>query len=78
MKVLIVYGSIYGNTERIAKAIGGAIIGEVKVFRAGEVNPSELETIDLFIVGSSTQGGRPTPAIRECLCVEERYRDRVC
>ena len=67
MKVLIVYDSVYGNTEKIAKAIGGAIIGEVKVLRVNEVNPSELETIGLLVVGSPTQGGRPTPAIRTLL-----------
>ena len=67
MKVLIVYDSVYGNTEKIAKAIGGAITGEVKVLRADEANPSELRTIDLFILGSPTQGGRPTPAIRDLL-----------
>jgi len=39
------------------------------VLRVGEVNPSELKikTIDLFIVGSPTQGGRPTLAIRDFL-----------
>jgi len=67
MKVLIVYDSVYGNTEKIAKAIGGAITGDVKVFRVGEVNPSEIKTIDLFIIGSPTQGGRPTPAIQDFL-----------
>jgi flavodoxin len=67
MKVLIVYDSVYGNTEKIAKAIGGAITDEVKVLRVDEANPSELKTIDLFIVGSPTQGGRPTPAIRDFL-----------
>ena len=67
MKALIVYDSVYGNTEKIAKSIGGAITGDVKVLRIGEVNPSELESIDLFIVGSPTQGGRPTPAIQDFL-----------
>ena len=67
MKALIVYDSVYGNMEKIAKAIGGAITGDVKVLRVSEVNPSELKTIDLFIVGSPTQGGRPTPAIRDFL-----------
>ena len=67
MKALIVYDSVYGNTEEIARAIGGAIAGEVKVLRAGEVNPSELESIDFLIVGSPTQGGRPTQAIRDLL-----------
>jgi len=69
MKVLIVYDSVYGNTEKIARAIAGAITPSdgVKVLRAGEANPSELASIDLLIVGSPTHGGRPTPAIREFL-----------
>jgi flavodoxin len=67
MKALIVYDSVYGNTEKIAQAIGSAITGEVKVFRPAEVNPSDLESVDLLIVGSPTQGGRPTPAIQDFL-----------
>ena len=67
MKALVVYDSVYGNTEKIAKAIGDAITGEVKVLRVSEANPSELKTINLLIVGSPTQGGRPTPAIQEFL-----------
>lgn len=64
MKVLIVYDSVHGNTEKIARAIGDAIAGEVEVHRAGEVNVSELDTFDLVVVGSPTHGGRPTPTIR--------------
>ncbi len=63
MKILIVYDSIYGNTEEIARAIGEAITGEVKVLRVGEADPSE--TFDLLIVGSPTHGGRPTQAIQD-------------
>ena len=69
MKALIVYDSVYGNTEKIGKAIAGAITpsNEVKVLRAGEADPSELESIDLLIVGSPTQGGKPAPAIQDFL-----------
>jgi flavodoxin I len=67
MKVLIVYDSVYGNTQKIAKAIGAAITGEVKVLRVDEANPSELKTIGLLIVGSPTHGGRPTQVIRDLL-----------
>lgn len=63
MKILIVYDSTYGNTEEIARAIGEAITGEVKVLRVGEADPSE--TFDLLIVGSPTHGGRPTQAIQD-------------
>jgi flavodoxin I len=67
MKALIVYDSVYGNTEKIAKAIGGAIAGEVRVVRVSEVNSAELKTVDFLIIGSPTQGGRPTPAIQDFL-----------
>jgi len=69
MKALVVYDSFYGNTEKIAKAIGAALAppGEVKVLRPGEVNPSGLEAVDLLVVGSPTQGGRPTKAIQDFL-----------
>ena len=69
MKALIIYDSVYGNTEKIARAIAGAMTpsDEVKVLQVGEANPSELESIDLLIVGSPTHGGRPTPAIQEFL-----------
>lgn len=69
MNALIVYDSVYGNTEKIARAIAAALTpsGEVKVLRPGELNPSELQAVDLLIVGSPTQGGRPTPAIQDFL-----------
>jgi flavodoxin len=67
MKTCVVYDSVYGNTEKIAQAIGDAIPGEVTVLRVGEVNPSELKTFDLLIVGAPTHGGRPSPAIQDFL-----------
>ncbi|HEY9205230.1 MAG TPA: flavodoxin domain-containing protein [Candidatus Methanoperedens sp.] len=69
MKVLIVYDTLYGNTEKIARAIAAAITpsNDVKVLRASEVAPSELGPIDLLIVGSPTQNTKPTKAIQEFL-----------
>ncbi len=69
MKALIVYDSKFGNTEKIARAIGEAItpLGEAKVVQVGEANPSELSSIDFLIVGSPTHAGGATPAIKEFL-----------
>jgi flavodoxin len=69
MKTLLVYDSVYGNTEKIARTIAGAIAPSdaVTLLRAGEANPLALAAIDLLIVGSPTQGGRPTPAMQEFL-----------
>ncbi|MQY58626.1 MAG: hypothetical protein GH144_03310 [Clostridia bacterium] len=69
MKALIIYDSKFGNTEKIARAISEAVtpLGEVKILRASQANPSELASIDFLIVGSPTHGGRPTRATKEFL-----------
>lgn len=63
MKAFIIYDSVYGNTEKIAQAIGAGLTGDVNVVRVGDVNASEIKTYDLLIVGSPVHGGRATPAI---------------
>ena len=63
MKAYIIYDSMYGNTQKIAHAIGEGLTGEVKVVSIGEANPSELKTCDLLILGSPVHGGRATPAL---------------
>ena len=67
MKSLIVYDSTYGNTEKIARAIGAALTGDVKVQKAGEVNIAELASYDLLVIGSPTYGGRPMPTVADFL-----------
>ena len=64
MKTLVIYDTLYGCTEKIARAIGGGIEGEVKVVKVGEADAAELGVYDLIIVGSPTQGGRHTRAIQ--------------
>jgi flavodoxin len=64
MKTLVVYDSLFGNTEIIARAIGAAIPGEVGVLRVGRVDAVDLETVDLLIIGSPTHGAMPTEAVQ--------------
>lgn len=63
MKAVVIYDSVYGNTEQIAQAIGAGLAGDARVMRVGDVNASELRSFDLLIVGSPVHGGRATPAI---------------
>ncbi len=67
MKVLLVYDSVYGNTERIAQAIGNVLgaRNEIHVRRVGDVKPTDLANLDLLIVGSPTQRFRATPVIKK-------------
>ena len=66
MKTLVVFDSTYGNTETVAKAIGGSFLGDVKVLRASEA-AGAVAGVDLLIAGAPTNGGRPTPAMVEFL-----------
>jgi flavodoxin len=68
MKALIVYGSVYGNTGKIARAIADGLgeKGEARLARAGKEN-TDIQGIDILVVGSPTQGGRPVPPVQEFL-----------
>ena len=66
MKALVIYDSFFGNTEKVAKAIGGAL-GEpkdVSVSRVSEMNRDLLKDLELLIVGSPTRAFSATPAIK--------------
>lgn len=65
MKVLVVYDSKYGHTEKVAQAIGEAI--EAEVLQVEQVTALDLQWFDLLIVGSPTHGGWPTEGIHGLL-----------
>jgi flavodoxin len=67
MKTMVVYDSVYGNTEIIARAIGEAIPGGAEVVRVGEVQVGELQAVDLLVIGSPTHGAMPTEAAQGLL-----------
>jgi flavodoxin len=66
MKALMVYDSLYGNTEKIAQVIAKVLKQqrEVEVIRVGDMKPEKLRGIELLIIGSPTQQFRPTTAIK--------------
>jgi len=66
MKALVIYESFFGNTEKVAQAIGDALrnLMEVEVCRVSEVKPEQLKEINLLIVGSPTRGFMPSPGIK--------------
>lgn len=69
MKALVLYDSAYGNTARVAEAIAAALAtaGEVTTLRAGEATPAHLQGITTLVVGSPTQGFRPTQPVTHFL-----------
>lgn len=69
MKVLVVYDSVYGNTEKIAQAVGDALqsLGEVQALRTGDVKPEQLAGVKLLVVGAPTHGGMASPTMKAWL-----------
>ena len=61
MKALVVYDSVFGNTEKVAQAMAAAL--EVEARRVGDVRPEQWAGLDLLVVGSPTRAFRPTPAM---------------
>ena len=81
MQVLILYESFFGNTEKIAQAIGESIEGaeEVTVREISTIDPETLEMPDVLIVGSPTRGFRPSQATMDFISrlPESRMLDQM-
>ncbi len=73
MKALVVYDSFFGNTEKIACAIGDAIgdalasQADVLTLRVGDVRPEHLTELNLLVVGSPTRAFSASPATKAWL-----------
>ena len=66
MNTVVVYDSQYGNTERIAQAIADTLraFGQAQAVRVDPAHLVSFQGVDLLIVGSPTQGFRPTLAMQ--------------
>ncbi len=54
MKVIIVYGSTTGNTERAAELIGENVTHDATVVNVNDVNLDDIKAADLVLFGAST------------------------
>ena len=64
MKALIIYDSVFGNTEKIAAAMAEGIKKcKAEVLHFKDADPDKLAGLSLLIIGSPTQGYRPTSEI---------------
>ena len=73
MNALIVYESVFGNTEKVACAIGAAIgaafgsQGKVATLPVSQVTTEKVRGLDFLVVGSPTRSLRPTEAVAKFL-----------
>jgi flavodoxin len=90
MNALVVYESQFGNTEKVALAIAGALraFGQAQAVHIDQAHPIELQGVDMLVVGGPTQSYGATKGIRAFLekipptrlrglslaCFDTRYR----
>lgn len=93
MNTLVIYDSHYGNTKRIAQAIADTLhaFGQAQAVHVDPDRSFKFQGVDLLILGSPTQGFRPTPAMQFLLetvspaslsglavaCFDTRFRGRL-
>lgn len=65
MKALIVYDSMYGNTEKIAMAVGQGLGDSAKIVRSIDMTPEDMQDLNLLVVGSPVHGGRASEKMQE-------------
>nr|WP_319474163.1 flavodoxin family protein [uncultured Sphaerochaeta sp.] len=65
MHILVIYDSMYGNTEKIAQAIGTTT--GATVLQVNQVKDEHLTGNDILIVGSPTQAFQPLQPIKTFL-----------
>jgi flavodoxin len=63
----VVFDSVFGNTEQIARRVAEALPGTVKVVKVGGASVMEINGADLLVVESPTVGGRATKPMQEFL-----------
>lgn len=62
MKTLVIYDSVFGNTEKVAQSVAKAV--NAQAVRAGNIKPEQLKGVELLAVGSPTRAFSPTEAIK--------------
>ena len=67
MKALVVYDSVFGNTEQVAYALRDSLGPDVEALRVGDVKHEQLVGLEYLIVGSPTRAFNPTKAITSFL-----------
>ena len=69
MKILVIYDSVFGNTEKIAQAVSAGLAGrgEVELLKVADVTPQKLAGVGLLVAGSPTRGFRATEGMKALL-----------
>ncbi len=65
MQSLVVYDSMFGNTQKVAEVIARSL--KCSAIKVGEFKPDMLKKLQLLVVGCPIQGWRPTQSTLDFL-----------
>lgn len=67
MKIIVLFDSLYGNTQAVAEAIGKALGPDAMVANVKDAAAAIPRDAELVIIGSPTHGGRPSKGAKAFL-----------
>jgi flavodoxin len=67
MSSVVIYDSVFGNTEQIAAAVAEALrqAGPCTLVRVNAATSADVSAADLVVIGSPTQGFHALPAVSD-------------
>ncbi len=63
MTALVIYDSVFGNTEKVALAMAEALQNGARAVNVNQVPALNLQDFDFILIGSPTRGFKPTEGI---------------
>ncbi len=67
MKSLVIYDSVFGNTEKVAAAMAKALGEGTRLEKVDRITPADFQGINLLVIGSPTRGFKPTEGMVKLL-----------
>jgi flavodoxin len=69
VQAIVIYDSVFGNTEKIAESIAAGLRAthETQCLQASSVSIAQILSADIIVIGSPTRSFRATPATHSLL-----------
>jgi len=77
MKVLIVYDTFYGNTQKVAEMVKDALAGhEVNLIKIDVLTQEKIDETEMIVFGTPTRAFNMTKKVRRAL-KKYKYQDKL-
>ena len=67
MSSLVIFDTVFGNTEQVARSIAKGLGANAQCLHAGAVTVAQIKAADVIVIGSPTRSFAATPALMSLL-----------